>query len=260
MGLVYVEDTNTFRLTNVKSVFPTADRLSQCFARSSDGYFGNQKGLKDRLTNFRNYATKFGYLYNSFVFPNIAAAGWRVPSTADWDILIAYLGGPTTAHAALKIKNTIHWAAPQGYGSTNTSNFNAKGGGYRNSTLYDVNQRNVGYYWSTDLIYVSLSSGSGTVTKCTTITTDLGKRTGYSIRLLKNSTSLTDGQVGSYTGNDGKVYQTICIGTQEWLADNLKETKFNTGADILYVNMYNWGSDNTPARCAYWDYDNDTMV
>jgi hypothetical protein len=50
------------------------------------------------------------------------------------------------------------------------------------------------------------------------------------------------------------------IGTQEWLADNLKETKFNTGADITYINANSWGVDNTPARCAYWDSDNDTMV
>jgi hypothetical protein len=34
---------------------------------------------------------------------------------------------------------------------------------------------------------------------------------GHSVRLVKESTSLSDGQEGTYTGNDGKVYKTICI-------------------------------------------------
>jgi hypothetical protein len=40
-------------------------------------------------------------------------------------------------------------------------------------------------------------------------------RTGLSIRLIKDSTTLTNGQSGIYIGNDGKIYPTICIGTQE---------------------------------------------
>jgi len=260
MGLVYVDNTNSFRLTDVKSVFPTINRLSQAFAQSSDGYFGAQKGVKDRQTNFRNYATKFGYLYNAFTFTNLAATGWHVPSYAEWNILIAYLGGQSPANSALKIVNTIHWAAPGGYGSSNTSNFNAKGGGYRSYNSGDYSQRTLGYYWTSDFYYVSMSSGLASTSAGGPLTTDNGKRQGYSIRLLKNSTTLTNGQVGSYTGNDGIVYPTICVGTQEWLADNLKEKKLNTGANIVYISVGAWGVDNTPARCAYWDYDNDTMV
>ena len=49
------------------------------------------------------------------------------------------------------------------------------------------------------------------------------------IRIIKNSTTLTHGQEGTYTGNDGRIYRTICMGNEEWLADNLAETKFRNG-------------------------------
>jgi hypothetical protein len=57
----------------------------------------------------------------------------------------------------------------------------------------------------------------------------INKKAGEAIRLLKDSTTLTHGQIGTYIGNDGKVYPTICIGTQEWLACNLNETKYQNG-------------------------------
>jgi uncharacterized protein (TIGR02145 family) len=63
---------------------------------------------------------------------------------------------------------------------------------------------------------------------------------GLSVRFVKTSTTLTDGQSGTYTGNDGKVYRTICIGTQEWLADNLNETKYRNSFAINYGSLYNW--------------------
>ena len=73
--------------------------------------------------------------------------------------------------------------------------------------------------------------------------------------LIKDSNTLTDGEGGSYTRNDGKVYRTICIGTQEWLADNLAETKFRNGDDIPEVTDNGaWAALETAGMCAY---DND---
>jgi hypothetical protein len=84
---------------------------------------------------------------------------------------------------------------------------------------------------------------------------------GQSIRPIRTTTTLSHGQTGTYTGNDGKVYRTICIGTQEWLADNLCETKFRNGDYIpgfdggVYTPITNeaWAALTTPACCAYDD-------
>ena len=75
---------------------------------------------------------------------------------------------------------------------------------------------------------------------------------GASIRLIKDSTTLSHGQTGTYTGNDGRVYQTICIGTQEWLSENLMETKYRNGDAIPEVTDNTaWAALATGARCAY---------
>jgi hypothetical protein len=79
-----------------------------------------------------------------------------------------------------------------------------------------------------------------------------GKNNGQSIRLIKDSTTLTHGQTSHYTGNDGYVYDTICIGGQEWLSENLIETLYRDGTAILEVTgTTEWSVLTTGARCSY---------
>ena len=60
--------------------------------------------------------------------------------------------------------------------------------------------------------------------------------------------------LGSATDIDGNVYPTVVIGNQEWMAVNLKTTRYNDGTPI--PNVTDAGAWNTlsPAYC--W-YDND---
>jgi len=61
-------------------------------------------------------------------------------------------------------------------------------------------------------------------------------------------------QAQTVTDLDGNVYDTIHIGTQVWLKENLKTTKYNNGTSIpLVKDSAVWCSRTTPAYCWYYN-------
>ncbi len=64
--------------------------------------------------------------------------------------------------------------------------------------------------------------------------------------------SFTTIAVGSVTDVDGNVYSTVIIGTQEWMASNLKTTRYNDGTLIpLVTDNVAWSQLTTPGYCWY---------
>ncbi len=53
-------------------------------------------------------------------------------------------------------------------------------------------------------------------------------------------------------GNDGRLYRTVQIGDQWWMAENLRETEYQNG-DVISedTNYTTWSNLSTAARCVY---------
>lgn len=214
------------------------------------------------------YSVEYGLLYNWWAAnstSNIAASGWHLPTSTEYNTLCTYLGGSDVAGGKLKETGYDHWLTPNS-GATNSVGFNAKGSGVRQLGSFISLQQQCIFMTASDYnstTYLGGGSLQENDEKLTGVGSLYEKAGGHTIRLLKDSTTLSNGQTSTYTGNDGKVYPTICIGTQEWLAQNLAETKYRDGEPIpevsdnqtyRYITTSGFTSD---AMCAYnndWSY------
>lgn len=208
--------------------------------------------IKD--TPWTPFPVEYGYLYNWYAATNarnIAAAGWHVPTASDYSILATYLGGDNVAGGKLKEIGLTYWQTPN-TDATNEVGFNFRGAGLRNQVGIFSSVTVEIRIWASDF---NVTVGFQRVTQYDNAIfgyVNNHKLYGYSVRLLKDTTTLTHGQTGTYTGNDGKTYRTICIGTQEWLADNLCETLYRNGDFIPEVpDNATWAALTIGARCSY---------
>lgn len=210
----------------------------------------------------------FGLLYNWYAARdsrNIAAIGWEVPTIFDYQTLADYLGAAgnystNTVGGRLKEIGLTYWLTPN-TGAINDVGFNGKGSGVRNVT-FTTKEANCNF-WTTSEPFSNTGGASHLYNSnaqfaCVS-NVGYAPTLGYSIRLKKITTTLTNGQTGTYVGNDGRVYRTICIGTQEWLADDLCETRFRNLDIIPYNGLDNpnnftdaeWAALSTAGTCAY---------
>ncbi len=75
---------------------------------------------------------------------------------------------------------------------------------------------------------------------------------------LENGDAAVEGTfVETATDIDGNVYPVVRIGTQIWMTENLRTTRFNDGTSIpLVTGDYDWRNRNAPAYCWYNNDEN----
>ena len=173
---------------------------------------------------------KYGRLYNYNIatLGNIIPNGWHIPTVEEWDILFTACGGISVAGGELKSTGTTYWNSPN-IGATDQFNFNSLpgGGGYDGGNFDSINVYS--YYWAIteSLIIFSNNSISANIL--------YARYTGnlFSIRLIKND-SIYEGDV-IY---NGCIYNTVKIGEQVWMQQNLA-TIYNINGTPITSFAYN---------------------
>lgn len=133
--------------------------------------------------------TYYGRLYTGWVATdsrNVCPVNYHVPTSAEFNTLINYLGGSAVAGGKLKETGIVHWNAPNS-DATNESGFTSVGNGNRNlvGTFNDMNL--VSDMWST-------TQGVNGAWDCdihaenpTTTSNDDPKEFGFAIRCVKDN-------------------------------------------------------------------------
>jgi uncharacterized protein (TIGR02145 family) len=189
--------------------------------------------------------------------PILAPNGWHVPTMDEFTTLITALGGVNTAGGHLKEVGTDNWTTPN-TGADDTSKFTALGSGERNISNDYININEEGSFWNSTVPdisnycnYLRLRYDNSLATLVNVTSAD-ERATGFSVRLLKDSTTLTNGQSSIMTDYDGNRYPTICIGSQEWMAVNLFVQHYRNGVNIPIIDDFtDWINDTDGAMCWY---------
>lgn len=269
-----VPNTNTFSQRDVVTEIyaDSSNRsLTELFSAANGIFDSNYVGSKNSLYNFRNYQHiqpngGYGRLYNGYAINdsrNIAPNGWHVPTTPELNTLLTYVGGYSIAGGKLKEIDIIHWFSPN-TGAIDTYSFASVGNGYRDSAGFYSNIKKVGtlgasyygsYYRALEFYYNQLYTSTDGVNP-------YYPNIGVGLRLIKDDST----NPGIMTDNSGYTYKTIQIGTQVWMASNLRGTKYRNGNDIpIVTDNSSWAALTTGACCSYnnndvWSYADNYVI
>ena len=141
------------------------------------------------------YNKPYGALYNWYAASagNLCPTGWHVPTEAEMETLITFLGGQLVAGGKLKKTGTEYWNSPN-EGATNESGFTAIAMGsrsYNGSFLNYENFKNNARYMSATEGASTPPPGSGVYmilyhNSTNAYISSLNKRAGMSIRCIKD--------------------------------------------------------------------------
>lgn len=192
--------------------------------------------------NTPSNSSTYGRLYNWYAIAdsrNIAPDGWHVPTDADWNTLIGYLGGDGVAGGKLKETGTVHWLSPN-IAETNEFGFSFLPAGYRYNEGWYFWMKEVGYSWIlTDYSTVNAYYKAIRCDQSSIVMNNMSKNYGLSVRCIKN------GEI------EIKIAPTI--------STNAVSSIFSTTA-TLGGTITNTGSSNVTIRGVCWSINADPTV
>lgn len=263
-------DLNTYRTVTIGNQTWFAENLRVTKYSNGDPLFHTenlstwdviQSGAWIDFQNDSSMVNPRGKLYNWYAIAdprNVCPTGWRVPKDSDFEELFNYVGGVNVASMVLKTSNQNYWNVTlQG---SNSTGFSAVATGDVLGNFFTVLD---GYthFWSASVwpqygvnaIYYRLQDDNSAIWQ-----SNHNLEVGHSIRCIQGAPVYPISPpvevfnaatpYGVVEDIDGNVYHTTFIGDQEWMAENLRTTKFENGDIIPFVfNNVDWQSQSSPA-------------
>jgi len=234
---------------------------------TDDAWNNSSTGAYCNYNNDARYVSSYGRLYNWYAANDLKLApnGWHVASDDDWRILQNYLIAngynydlsTTDNNIAKSLASNSFW---QNYLDTNIPGFEAVPGYNQqsnNKSGFSANPNGSfdwgsfrwagveSCWWTRSSSHVSsyLNYDNSSLTRG--INTSWSHY-GYAVRCVK------DKSAEIVIDKDGHIYNTIKIGTQTWMAEDLKTSWYNDGTYINIVSSQDsWNKLTTGALCYY---------
>ncbi|MDI6402451.1 fibrobacter succinogenes major paralogous domain-containing protein, partial [Balneolaceae bacterium ANBcel3] len=206
----------------------------------------------------------YGLLYNWYAIhdsPGLCPAGWHVASDENfkelekqWGMPDAEIntsqwrGGDQNVGGKMKATGTAYWNIPN-VGATNESGFEGLPGGFRDHEGLFGKRGETGFWWTATEADRNLATERRLAFDDGSVYRGVSpKNNGFSVRCVRTGDGSHDDdkddngqnddqddehEYGSVTDIDGNTYKTVVIGEQEWMAQNLRTTRYNNGNDLL---------------------------
>ncbi len=233
---ITIDQTNAYPMAiNVNSVHYTLTEMTVNWSRSSDNDFASYELL---------YSETNGGIQSSLgIFTDINSTSFSLtdfdPFIENWfQIRVTDIWGLQTIGS--RKANTIESAPTAAFSFTPNNGYTGTLFSFDASQCYDVNesdsQLGVRWDWENDGVWDSEFTTTKTASHqyltpgTYTVSMEVQDSRGLSETMEKPISVIE--AVGSVTDIDGNIYQTIVIGGQEWMMENLRVSRYRNGDSI----------------------------
>nr|WP_321356633.1 FISUMP domain-containing protein [uncultured Draconibacterium sp.] len=218
--------------------------ITSCEIQINDNELGEQLATDTQTeenTSYQNLDNGGWVLYNWWAAMHASkitsSDDWYIPTRTQVDTMRTYLAGIGVTGGAFKSVDVGEWEEPN-VGALDSYGVGVVGAGTRSKYNGDYSNylSNANFWTSTsiDAIKCYWAFGLNTVGDVIAGSGSAFKNSPSSVLIFRDAPGVADGTIGSYVGNDGREYVSVCF-NEKYMVFQIQETMYRDGTVIPYV-------------------------